>query len=164
MRTITMKEYGLCRYDDASTFALGDLELSMNNIPSKSGEFRFCGFCNGKQVVKATVTAERNTVTIPAGKLEAGKFAAYVMHLVGGQEIKRYPIEALLIAEVNGTLAADPEIAALTAEIAALKKEASAAKEWRTQAEARQAALEKTVAELDKRLSTVEQNIDIFEN
>ena len=114
MRTITMKEYGLCRYDDASTFALGDLELSMNNIPSKSGEFRFCGFCNGKQVVKATVTAEKNTVTIPAGKLEAGKFAAYVMHLVGGQEVKRYPIEALLIAEVNGTLTADPEIAALT--------------------------------------------------
>ena len=164
MRTITMKEYGLCRFEHATTFPLGDLELSMNNIPSKSGEFRFCGFCNGKQVVKATVTAERNTVTIPAGKLEAGKFAAYVMHLVGGQEIKRYPIEALLIAEVNGTLTADPEIAALTAEIAALKKEASATKEWRTQAEARQAALEKTVAELDKRLSTVEQNIDIFEN
>ena len=114
--------------------------------------------------MKATVTAEKNTVTIPAGKLEAGKFAAYVMHLVGGQEVKRYPVEALLIAEVNGTLTADPEIAALTAEIAALKKEASAVKEWRTQAEARLSAQEATIAELGKRLSIVEQNIDIFEN
>lgn len=164
MRTVTMKEYGLCRWDDASTFTLGELEIALNNFPTKSGEFLFCGYCNGKQVAKASVTAEKNTVTIPAEKLAAGKFSAYVLHAVNGTEIKRYPIEGLLIAEVNGTLAADPEIAALTSEIAVLKKEASAAKEWRTQAEARLAAQEATIAELDKRLSVVERNIDIFEN
>ena len=164
MRTVTMKEYGLCRWDDASTFTLGELEIALNNFPTKSGEFLFCGYCNGKQVVKATVTAEKNTVTIPAEKLAAGKFSAYVLHAVNGTEVKRYPVEGLLIAEANGTLAADPEIAALTAEIAALKEEAGAEKKRRSEAEARLAALEKTAEELEKRLSVVEQNIDIFEN
>ena len=164
MRTVTLKEYGLCLYNDRGAFALGDLEISVNNIPARSGEFLFFAFSDGKQIMRQTVTPEKNRVTVSAKLLSAGKFNAYVSHFVNGIEAKRYPIEPLLVTDVHGSLSAAPEIAALTAEIAALKEEASAAKAWRTEAAARLAALQNTVAELETRLSVVEKNIDIFEN
>ena len=164
MKTVTLKEYGLGLYDDRSTFELGDLELAINGLPSKSGQFRFSGFCNGRRVVSENIEIEDNRVVIPKKALEAGKFSAFVSHLSDGQEIKRYPIESLLIADTKCDLAAEPEIAALTAEIAVLKEEAKDAKTRLTAAESALSAQAMSILELEKRLGVLEKNHDILEN
>lgn len=123
MKTIQLKQHGIGRYSDVSPFPLGDLEVEIVGIPAYGGDFRFVAQCNGAKCEEYTVSATQNLVKIPRDKLSAGRFSCFVSHYNKGMEVKRYPVEDLLISELNGGIIADPEIAQLRREFEALKKQ-----------------------------------------
>ena len=124
MKTIQLKVNGMGRYGDVSPFPMGDLELELVGIPSYSGEFRFVALCNGVKCAESTVSATQNRVKIPRDRLTAGRFSCFVSHYSKGMEVKRFPVEDLLITELNANASADPEIAQLSRKIAALETQA----------------------------------------
>lgn len=113
MKTIQLKQHGLGRYSDVSPFPLGDLQIELQGIPVFNGEYRFIAFCNGSKVSESTVTTSRNVVIIPRDKLTAGRFSCYLAHYSKGMEVKRFPVEELLITDINSKLYTDLEIAAI---------------------------------------------------
>ena len=124
MKTIQLKMNGMGRYGDVSPFPMGDLEIELIGIPSYSGEFRFVAQCNGIKCAESTVSAAQNRVKIPRDKLTAGRFSCFVSHYSKGTEVKRFPVEDLLITELNASVNADPEIADMSRRIAVLERQA----------------------------------------
>lgn len=124
MKTIQLKINGMGRYGDVSPFPVGDMELELVGIPSYSGEFRFVALCNGVKCAESTVSATQNRVKIPRDKLTAGRFSCFVSHYSKGTEVKRFPVEDLLITELNASVSADPEVAQMSRRIAALETKA----------------------------------------
>lgn len=135
MKTIQLKEHGLGRYSDVSPFPVGDMEIELIGIPSYSGEFRFVGLCNNVKCVESTVSATQNVVKIQRDNLTAGRFSCFVSHYSKGTEVKRFPIEDLLITDLNGSVCADPEIAQMSRKLSALEEQAEAEREAREKAE-----------------------------
>lgn len=134
MKTIQLKQHGLGRYTDVSPFPLGDLEIELQGVPVFNGEYRFIAFCNGSKVSENTVTTSKNVVIISRDKLNAGRFSCYLSHYLKGMEVKRFPIEDLLISDVNSDIYAQPEIAVLEQNIRLLRQEVEREKQIRTQA------------------------------
>lgn len=124
MKTIQLKANGMGRYGDVSPFPMGDLEIELVGIPSYSGEFRFVAQCNGAKCTESTVSAAQNRVKIPRDKLTAGRFSCFVSHYSKGTEVKRFPVEDLLITELNASVNADPEIADMSRRIAVVERQA----------------------------------------
>ena len=133
MKTIQLKVNGMGRYGDVSPFPMGDLEIELVGIPSYSGEFRFVALCNGVKCAESTVSATQNRVKIPRDKLTAGRFSCFVSHYSKGMEVKRFPVEDLLITELNASVSADPEIADMSRRIAALERQAEEERKARVQ-------------------------------
>lgn len=133
MKTIQLKVNGMGRYGDVSPFPVGDLEIELVGIPSYSGEFRFVAQCNGVKCAESTVSAAQNRVKIPRDKLTAGRFSCFVSHYSKGTEVKRFPVEDLLITELNASVSADPEIADMSRRIAALERQAEEERKARVQ-------------------------------
>ena len=133
MKTIQLKANGMGRYGDVSPFPMGDLEIELIGIPSYSGEFRFVAQCNGIKCAESTVSAAQNRVKIPRDKLTAGRFSCFVSHYSKGTEVKRFPVEDLLITELNASVSADPEIAEMSRRIAELERQAEEERKARVQ-------------------------------
>lgn len=133
MKTIQLKMNGMGRYGDVSPFPMGDLEIELVGIPSYSGEFRFVALCNGAKCTESTVSAAQNRVKIPRDKLTSGRFSCFVSHYSKGTEVKRFPVEDLLITELNASVSADPEIADMSRRIAALERQAEEERKARVQ-------------------------------
>lgn len=133
MKTIQLKVNGMGRYGDVSPFPMGDLEIELVGIPSYSGEFRFVAQCNGAKCAESTVSATQNRVKIPRDKLTAGRFSCFVSHYSKGTEVKRFPVEDLLITELNASVSADPEITEMSRRIAALERQAEEERKARVQ-------------------------------
>lgn len=133
MKTIQLKMNGMGRYGDVSPFPMGDLEIELIGIPSYSGEFRFVAQCNGIKCAESTVSAAQNRVKIPRDKLTAGRFSCFVSHYSKGTEVKRFPVEDLLITELNASVSADPEIAEMSRRIAELERQAEEERKARVQ-------------------------------
>ena len=155
---------GLGRYGDSVPFPIGNLSLVINGIPQTSGDFRFIGFSNGKKCVESSITPTFNKVTVPAEKLEAGRFSCYVSHYMKGVEIKRYLVEDLIVTDLNASLTADPEIARMQREIDSLNDlTAQLSEELKRISAAAETTASAHIA-LDKRLSVLEKNNDILDN
>lgn len=149
MKTIQLKQNGMGRYGDVSPFPMGDLEIELLGIPSYSGEFRFIAQCNGVKCAESTVSATQNRVKIPRDKLTAGRFSCFVSHYSKGMEVKRFPVEDLLVTDLNGSIYADPEIAQMCRKITALEQQSQSLQqdlnaEKQTRADAEKAAEEAT--------------------
>lgn len=123
MKRIQLKQNGMGRYIDVSPFPMGDLELELIGIPSYSGEFRFIAQCNGIKCTESTVSTANNLVIIPRDKLTAGHFSCFVSHYSKGTEVKRFPVEDLLVFDLNESMYADPEIAQMTRRIMVLEQQ-----------------------------------------
>lgn len=111
---------GISRYD-TSTFPLGDLEISIANLPRTSGDFRFAGYMNGKKIAEETLDRDAPKVVISKDKLTAGAFSARVLHYQGGVMVQRYNVENLVITALDEDLTATPEIELLTQKSAELE-------------------------------------------
>ena len=117
MRTITIKG-SLGRFDDGSPFLVesGALELKAI-LPDVSGEFFLVAELNGK--TDKLLIPHSGTVVIR--DLEAGELRAEIKHYLRGALIKVYKIEPLLLKEVDGNIAATPELTELTSQIEKLE-------------------------------------------
>ena len=169
MKTIQLKSRGIGQYGDALPFPVGELELQILGIPAYSGEFRFVAECNGEKVCSQAVTPESNIVHIAQEQLSAGRFSCAVWHYVGGEAVKKYPVEDLIVTDLSGGLEADPELAQLMRRVAEL--EALTASQAAEISALRQvdADIAQTVAELNTAVTqlqvlteTLAANNDIF--
>lgn len=131
MKTIILKQNGMGRYGDVSPFPIGDLELELQGIPTYSGEFRFLAYCNNVKCSENTVTAANNRVSIPREKLVAGRFTCVVIHYSKGIEVKRFPVEDLLVTQLETGFQAFPELAQMEQRISALERGLSDERESR---------------------------------
>ncbi len=110
MRTITLKSTGVGRYDDVSPFIITDREFVLKiALPGFNGEF-YLVYENVGERVKRLIPGN-GELTLKG--LVAGEFKAEVKHYLKGEIIKTYKVEPLLLKEVDGSLAAEPEIADL---------------------------------------------------
>lgn len=169
MKTIQLKSRGIGQYGDGLPFPVGELELQILGIPAYSGEFRFVAECNGEKVCSQAVTPESNIVHIAQEQLSAGRFSCAVWHYVGGEAVKKYPVEDLIVTDLSGGLEADPELAQLIRRVAEL--EALTASQAAEISALRQvdADIAQTVAELNTAVTqlqvlteTLAANNDIF--
>lgn len=169
MKTIQLKSRGIGQYGDGLPFPVGELELQILGIPAYSGEFRFVAECNGEKVCSQAVTPESNIVHIAQEQLSAGRFSCAVWHYVGGEAVKKYPVEDLIVTDLSGGLEADPELAQLMRRVAEL--EALTASQAAEISALRQvdADIAQTVAELNTAVTqlqvlteTLAANNDIF--
>ncbi len=144
MRTIILKPSGVGRYGDVSPFMITDNSLELKvELPNVNGEFYFIAENNGKQYKKLLPRDGAATLD----RLVAGELNAEVKHYLKGELIKVYKIEPLLLKEVDGTLSAMPEIAALKAEISALDK---SFREYKQAADLRELRVKNNVTALIK--------------
>ena len=162
MRTIKLSKISYGRYDDASVFPLGDLELQLEDMPTYSGEFRFVAECNGKKCHSASVTAAYSRVNIPREKLTAGLFTAEVQHYSRGILVKRFPIEPLTITDTAGVMRAAPAIGQVETLIDELAEAVDALQTRADTAETRANSAEARLQDLEARLAVLEANNDIF--
>lgn len=122
MKTLILKSKGMGRYDDVSPFLVENEMLEIKiELPATCGEFFFVGEINGKSL-GALPVLKGGTVTLKG--LTAGELHAEVKHYLRGEIIETYKVEPLLLKEIDKTLSAMPEIAALMAECAELRKRA----------------------------------------
>lgn len=121
MKIIQLKSRGIGQYGDGLPFPIGELELQILGIPAYDGEFRFVAECNGVKVCSQAVTPESNIVHIAQEQLSAGRFSCAVWHYVGGEAVKKYPVEDLIITDLSDGLEADPELAQLIRRLAELE-------------------------------------------
>lgn len=164
MKTLVLKEYGIGRYSDVSPFPIGDLEIQLEGIPNYNGDFRFVGFCNGVKCAESTVNAAQNVVTIPRGKLTAGKFSCRVVHYVNGKEARIFKTEDLIITDLDASFYADPDMAQMRREIDALKAENVCMKEQIKTLQNDLKTANEEFGALEKRLTVLEENNDILNN
>lgn len=169
MKTIQLKSRGIGQYGDVLPFPVGELELQILGVPAYDGEFRFVAECNGAKVCSQAVTPESNTVHIAQEQLSAGRFSCAVWHYIGGEAVKKYPVEDLIITDLSGGLEADPELAQLTRRVAEL--EALTASQAADISSLRQvdadiaqavAGLNTAVTQLQELTETLAANNDIF--
>lgn len=162
MKTIQLKQYGKGRYVDVSPFPLGELELEIQGIPPHIGDFRFLGYNNGSKCAESTVSAAENRIKISRGKLTAGVFSCFVSRYSKGVEVKRFPVEDLLIIELAGKLYADPETAEIERKLAEAEREIKSVKKCAAELALRLESEIKTREEFERRLSILEYNNDIL--
>lgn len=156
MKTISLKVNGVGRYDDVSPLVIADNQLWLNiKLPAVNGEFFLVTECGGK-VQKLKLNADGNAVICG---IYAGQFNAEVKHYLKGELIKTYKIEPLLVKEADGSISAEPEIAALNRKIfelnEALGKERARTEKLEEQAE----KLNRCCEEIEVRTKTAEDKI-----
>lgn len=119
MKIIILKPNGIGRYDDVSPFMIvgNGLDLTVK-LPALSGEFYFIAENNGNKI-KLQIPYDGS---ITLNGLSAGELSAQVRHFAKGELIKTYRIEPLLLKEIDGDLAAEPEIIALNREVEEMKQ------------------------------------------
>lgn len=169
MKTIQLKSRGIGQYGDGLPFPVGELELQILGIPAYDGEFRFVAECNGEKVCSQAVTTESNTVHIAQEQLSAGRFSCAVWHYIGGEAVKKYPVEDLIITDLSGSLEADPDLAQLTRRVAELEAitasqaaEISALRQVDADIAQAVAGLNTAVTQLQALTETLAANNDIF--
>lgn len=169
MKTIQLKSRGIGQYGDGRPFPVGELELQILGIPAYDGEFRFVAECNGAKVCSQAVTPESNIVHIAQEQLSAGRFSCAVWHYVGGEAVKKYPVEDLIITDLSGGLEADPELAQLIRRVAELEAltasqaaEISALRQVDADIAKAVAGLNTAVTQLQELTETLAANNDIF--
>ena len=169
MKTIQLKSRGIGQYGDALPFPIGELELQILGIPAYDGEFRFVAECNGAKVCSQAVTPESNTVHIAQEQLSAGRFSCAVWHYIGGEAVKKYPVEDLIITDLSGSLEADPALAQLTRRVAELEAltasqtaDISALRQVDADIAQAVAGLNTAVTQLQELTETLAANNDIF--
>lgn len=113
MKTITINQNGLGRYDDVSPFLVekGSLDLSFS-LPRQSGDFYFAAELNGKSLGARLIPLDGK---VSIKELESGDLTAKVHHYLRGTLIRTYKVEPLLLKRVEETLEGTPEIIALRA-------------------------------------------------
>lgn len=111
MKTITIKQEGMGRYDDVSPFLVenGRLEISFR-LPRQSGEFYFVPALNGKALGARLIPSDG---ILALEELEAGELTAEVKHYLRGTLIQVYKVEPLILINVDAGLSGTPEITAL---------------------------------------------------
>ena len=169
MKTIQLKSRGIGQYGNGLPFPIGELELQILGIPAYDGEFRFVAECNGAKVCSQAVTPESNTVHIAQEQLSAGRFSCAVWHYIGGEAVKKYPVEDLIITDLSGGLEADPELAQLTRRVAELEAltasqaaDISALRQVDADIAQAVAGLNTAVTQLQELTETLAANNDIF--
>ena len=169
MKTIQLKSRGIGQYGDGLPFPVGELELQISGVPAYDGEFRFVAECNGVKVCSQAVTPESNIVHIAQEQLSAGRFSCAVWHYIGGEAVKKYPVEDLIITDLSGGLEADPELAQLTRRVAELEAltasqadEISALRQVDADIAKAVAGLNTAVTQLQELTETLAANNDIF--
>ena len=169
MKVIQIKPKGMGLYQDGLPFPVGELELQILGIPAYDGEFRFVAECNGVKVCSQAVTPESNIVHIAQEQLSAGRFSCAVWHYIGGEAVKKYPVEDLIITDLSGGLEADPELAQLTRRVAELEAltasqadEISALRQVDADIAHAVAGLNTAVTQLQELTETLAANNDIF--
>lgn len=169
MKTIQLKSRGIGQYGDGLPFPVGALELQILGIPAYDGEFRFVAECNGEKVCSQAVTPESNIVHIAQEQLSAGRFSCAVWHYIGGEAVKKYPVEDLIITDLSGGLEADPELAQLTRRVAELEAltasqaaDISALRQVDADIAKAVAGLNTAVTQLQELTETLAANSDIF--
>lgn len=169
MKVILIKPKGMGRYGDVLPFPIGELELQILGIPAYDGEFRFVAECNGVKVCSQAVTPESNIVHIAQEQLSAGRFSCAVWHYIGGEAVKKYPVEDLIITDLSGGLEADPELAQLTRRVAELEAltasqadDISAMRQVDADIAQAVAGLNTAVTQLQELTETLAANNDIF--
>lgn len=169
MKTIQLKSRGIGQYGDVLPFPVGELELQILGIPAYDGEFRFVAECNGAKVCSQAVTPESNIVHIAQEQLSAGRFSCAVWHYIGGEAVKKYPVEDLIITDLSGSLEADPALAQLTRRVAELEAltasqaaDISALRQVDADIAQAVAGLNTAVTQLQELTETLAANNDIF--
>lgn len=169
MKTIQLKSRGIGQYGDGLPFPIGELELQILGIPAYDGEFRFVAECNGAKVCSQAVTTESNVVHIAQEQLSAGRFSCAVWHYIGGEAVKKYPVEDLIITDLSGGLEADPEFAQLVRRVAELEAltasqaaDISALRQVDADIAQAVAGLNTAVTQLQELTETLAANNDIF--
>lgn len=113
MKTIKLKPNGTGRYDDVSPFIMPDGRLDLKIIlPNVNGEFYFVTENNGRTEKKLLPSSGEIALEV----LTAGELFAEIKHYLKGELIKTYKVEPLILKEADGSITAEPEIAALTRE------------------------------------------------
>lgn len=118
MKEIILKPTGAGRYKDNSPQIITDGKLELNiELPAFNGEFYFIAENNGakfKQLLKDG--------SIKLENLSAGELKVAVEHYLKGELIKSYSVESLVLKEVDGGLATEPQISELQRRIAELEE------------------------------------------
>ncbi len=159
MVQIIINRNGQSTYASGASWSIGDLDLEFLNFPKTvSGEFRFISRLEPFEgeiihMPDFTVTADSPRVSLPREKLTAGIFKSRLVYYEGGRERRRYPVEDLVITDLDNDFVAQPRLDKLEADIGALK----------SMLEQEQAAREKTEkhfkSESDKKFEEIEKHI-----
>ena len=110
MKIIQLKSNGIGRYEDVSPYELLNSKLDLKIVlPNVNGEFFLITEINGTKSMYSLLDGSEVTLE----NLSAGELCAEVKHYLKGRLIKTYKVEPLILKEVDATLSAMPEIAAL---------------------------------------------------
>ena len=123
MKTIIIKQGCLGRYDDVSPFLGESGTLALHFVlPRVSGEFYFVVWhsYDGGQNQRTIKIPETGDIELSG--LHAGEIDGKVEHYFRGELIDTFPIEPLIIKNVEGSVRAFPEIKALEARAEAVQK------------------------------------------
>lgn len=122
MKTIIIDATKYAKYDDRSSFPLGDLKLKISGLPAvPNSQYRYIAYMNGTKVGQYTITPTNNTVEIATSSLEAGSLSGVIIQYVAGIESKRWEVEALVITDLDDVFSAVPEICKLKDDMAQMK-------------------------------------------
>ena len=150
MKIIKLKPNGVGRYDSVSPFIVTDNRLELQvELPNFNGEFYLVYEVNGKTDKRLLPRSGQ----IILENLSAGELNAEVKHYIKGELIKVYKVEPLLLKEVDGTIAALPEIEELHRHICAVERDFE---EFKQVAEKKQMERDKAISKWQK---TVETNL-----
>lgn len=120
MKTVTIKHGCLGRYDDVSPFLVEDGTLALHFVlPRVSGEFYLAvhhHFENGQSTETIRIPASGD---VGLSGLQAGELHAEVKHYLHGELIETFPVESLLIKDVDGAVHVFHEIRLLDEKIEA---------------------------------------------
>ncbi len=118
MKIIILKPNGVGRYDDVSPFIVTDNKLELKvALPNFYGEFYLVTELGGR--TEKRLLPGDGVITLE--NLAAGELNAAVKHYLKGAFIKEYKVEPLVLIEADGSITAEPEIAALTQRLATLE-------------------------------------------
>lgn len=118
MKEIILKPTGTGRYKDNSPQIITDGNIELNiELPAVNGEFYFIAENNG---VKHKQLLEGGYIKLE--NLSAGELKASVKHYLKGELIKSYSVEPLILKEVDGGLATEPQISELLSRVTELEE------------------------------------------
>lgn len=119
MRTINIiSDNGFYAERDAYLLTDGTLELSVN-LPQDSGEYFFVYKNRGKGPIK--IKLEREESVVIKG-LESGELTATIKHYLRGELLEIYPVEGLVLKDVDGKVYGVPIIEHFKAELDGAEK------------------------------------------